>query len=146
VKVDIRFPSTDVPLLLYDERCSVCRRFVSLVVRADARGKLRIAPLQSPRGEALRRDHPQFAAKDSAVWVPPSGAPLGYSDAILEALAYLGGGWRVVAGLGRLIPRAVRDWAYRAFARNRRFFGWLGLDQLDPRSRARLLPDQADSP
>lgn len=133
-----------LPVLLYDERCGVCRRFVSMLVGADRRGLIRIAPLQGPRGDQVRRNHPGFAAKDSALWLPPRGNPVGHSDAILAALEYLGGGWRLAARAARFIPRTVRDWAYRTFAEHRSGFGRIGLAQLDERSRQRLLPD--DSP
>ena len=127
------------PILLYDERCSVCRRFIAILIGADRTGHIRIAPLQGARGEWIRKTHPEFSDRDSAVWVPPKGPPVGYSDAILAALRHVGGGWRMLARACRLVPRGFRNRVYRAFARNRRYFGWLGLAELDERSRQRLL-------
>jgi predicted DCC family thiol-disulfide oxidoreductase YuxK len=41
------------------------------------------------------------------------------SDAALQALTPLGGGWAVLAALGRVVPRPVRDTVYNAIARRR---------------------------
>ena len=129
-----------MPLLLYDEKCSVCRRFVSLAVNRDRSGAIRIAPLQGPHGEELRRAHPAHATMNSALYLEREGAvPLERSDAILAVAVVSGPPWRVAAATARLIPRPLRDWAYRTFAGNRKYFGWMGLEQLDERSRARLL-------
>jgi len=119
------------PVLFYDENCGVCRRFVAMALRADARGLLRIAPLKSDHADALRLRYPALVDLTSAFWLPANGAPLAQSDAILSTLHYLGGAWRALAWVGRLVPRALRDWAYRAFADNRRFFGWLSLPARD---------------
>ncbi len=129
----------DGPVLLYDADCSVCRRFVALVIHADKRGQLRIAPLHSELGEQLRRVHPAFTARDSAVWVPVAGTAVGHSDAILAALAHVGGGWGLLAAGGRVVPRRLRDQAYRFFAGHRSWFAWLGLDQLDESARRRTV-------
>lgn len=130
------------PILFYDHRCSVCRRFIAWVVDADHSGSLRIAPLHGVHFELVRAGHPEFDARRSAIWFPRHGPPRSQSDAILAVFHYLGGGWKILATLGRLIPRAWRDKAYRAFATHRGRFGWLGLQTLDPRTLARILPEE----
>jgi predicted DCC family thiol-disulfide oxidoreductase YuxK len=40
------------------------------------------------------------------------------SDAVLEVLARLDGGWQLLAGF-RAMPQPLRDWAYSEFARQR---------------------------
>ena len=127
------------PVLLYDENCSVCRRFISLVVNADNRGGMRIAPLLSPLGDAIRQSHPEYSARDSALWIGRDGNILAYSDAILAALDYLGGPWTALTAAMRIVPHALRDAAYRTFASNRNLFAPLGLSELDSRSLGRLL-------
>lgn len=42
-------------------------------------------------------------------------------------LSLLGGGWKVLARLGRLIPRSLRDGAYDLIARNR--YRWFGTSE-----------------
>ena len=139
--VEGRSPSG--PLLLYDAQCSVCRRFVSLVIHADTRGTISIAPLVGRHGDALRRTHPVFGARESAVWIPRTGPALAQSDAILAALRHLGGGWKWLADLAGHVPRKFRNGAYRWFAGHRRWFGWLGLDELDAIVRSRMLEEQS---
>lgn len=133
--------SASGPLLLYDARCSVCRRFVTFVVHADRSGTIRIAPLVGSHGDALRRTHPVFGARESAVWIPRNGPAVAQSDAILAVLRHLGGGWKLVAALGAAVPAAFRNAAYRWFAQHRRWFSWLGLADLDTMVRSRLLED-----
>jgi len=41
---------------------------------------------------------------------------------VLNAAKYLDGVWYPLAALGSLCPAAIRDWAYRLIARNRRRF------------------------
>ena len=127
------------PVLLYDEKCSVCRRFISLIVNSDNRGAMRIAPLQSPLGDAIRHARPEIAPKDSAVWIGPDGEISAFSDAILAALDYLGGPWTALTAAMRIVPYQLRDRAYRAFAENRNLFGRLGLSTLDSRTLERML-------
>jgi predicted DCC family thiol-disulfide oxidoreductase YuxK len=132
------------PVLLFDARCGVCRRFVAFLVHADRGGRIRIAPLESPLGSGVRGRYPQFDRRDSAVWLPVRGRPSGFSDAILDGLAYVGGAWKLVAGAGRLVPRKIRDGVYRLFAGNRRYFGWLSMSELDEESQARIVRGMAD--
>jgi len=128
------------PVLLYDDQCGVCRRFVAFVVRADRSGGIRIAPLRSTLGADLRGRYPEFDRQDSAVWLPAGGPPTGFSDAILDSLAWLGGGWRLLAGAGRLVPRPFRDRVYRLFASNRDHFRGLAQDEFSRQTRDRMVP------
>jgi predicted DCC family thiol-disulfide oxidoreductase YuxK len=136
--------NSDGPVFFYDTGCSVCRRFVELLVNADRRGEIRIAALTGARATTLRERHPAVMAINSAVWLPVTGDPVNQSDAILSALAYVGGMWRVVAWLAHGVPRFLRDRIYRAFAGNRRYFGRFGIATLGPRAAARVLHDTAD--
>lgn len=62
------------------------------------------------------------------------------SDAALEIARLMGGPWRVF-GAARLLPRGIRDWAYRLIARNRyRLFGRTESCRIPtPALRARFL-------
>jgi predicted DCC family thiol-disulfide oxidoreductase YuxK len=132
------------PVLLYDARCGVCRRFVRFLVRQDWKDTVRIAPLQSPLGAGVRGRYPEFDRQDSAVWLPSRGRPTGYSDAILDSLAHIGGRWKVVARAMRMVPRRIRDRAYRLFAGNRRYFGWLSIPDLGEEADARIIQGMSD--
>ena len=112
--------STADAVLLYDGTCGFCAASVQFVLRHERRATLRFATLEGPLGEGARRSHPELAGVDSVVWVEPArGRVLVRSDAALAVAAYLGGPWRALAALGRLVPRRLRDAVYDLIARNR---------------------------
>ena len=116
---------TPPPILLYDGDCGFCARSVQFLLAREGRDRsLRFATLQGPAGEAARRARPDLAGIDSVLWVEPDAEGrfarvLVRSDAALRALTDLGGGWRVLAALGRLAPRGLRDAIYDLVARHR---------------------------
>ena len=114
-------------LLLYDGTCGFCAESVQFVLRHDRRRRaLRFASLQGPTGSDVRGRHPALETVDSVIWYEPA-APGGggrevilvRSSAVLHVLRYLGGAWRLLAWLGALVPRPVRDGAYDFVARHR---------------------------
>lgn len=114
------------PLLVYDGDCGLCARSVRFVLRHEGRRRtLRFATLQGPLGATIRARYLETVGVDSVIWYERTGNAARVrlrSDAVLRVLAYLGGGWRVLGWLGRVVPRAILDRAYDAVARNRRRF------------------------
>ena len=112
-------------LVLFDGRCGLCNRSVRWLLRRDRYDRLRFTPSDSPLGaEAMARHSLDPAlAPNSILVVEHAGAPgeqlRTRSDAVLALLAQLPAPWPAVAALGRLIPRALRDLAYRLVARHR---------------------------
>lgn len=132
------------PLLFFDGSCGLCAASVRFIVRHEGpRRDLRFAPLAGPRAQELR-DRGVLGAADSVVWYEPAGPGRGErvlvrSDAMLAAAAYLGGGWRVLGTLGRAVPSALRDAAYRLVARHRHRLGGAACVIPGPDERARFL-------
>ena len=92
--------------IFYDGGCGFCHGFVRFVLSEEPAGEgFRFAPLETG---------------DSIVVRTGDGETLTRSDAVLHVLERLGGLWRVFAGIGKWIPRPVRDAMYRGFARIRR--------------------------
>ncbi len=116
----------DAPVLLYDGVCGFCNKSVQTVIDHDRRGAMRFAALQSAYGEAVIKRHPELRGVDSVVYVERDGGVERVhvrSDAALKVAGYLGGFWKLFLA-ARLMPRALRDYFYDLFARNRyRFFG-----------------------
>ena len=118
---------TDRPaLLLYDGTCGFCAGSVQFVLRRDRRRRaLRFASLQGPTGSDVRGRHPELETVDSVSWYEPASPAGGRevllvrSSAVLHVLRYLGGAWRMLAWLGALVPRPLRDGAYDFVARHR---------------------------
>ena len=90
----------------YDGDCGFCHGFVRFVVSEEsAEEGFRFAPLETGETVVVRT---------------AEGAMLTHSDAILHILGRLGGLWCIAGGVGRLVPRVLRDAMYRGFARMRR--------------------------
>jgi len=112
-------------VLLYDGTCGFCARSVQFVLSHErAGGTLRFARLEGPLGTALRAQHPELAAVDSVLWFEPAtvSSPeriLWRSSGALRVARYLGGIWSLLASLGALVPRPVRDAVYDWIARHR---------------------------
>ena len=135
---------TDAPLLVYDGDCAFCARSVQFILRFDRRRTVRFAARDGVHGTAVRTRHPALASVDSLLWVDGLGAGevvRTHSDAALAAARYLGGVWGVLAALGRVVPRPVRDTVYRIIARNRHRLGGgaAACVVFTPDERARVL-------
>jgi predicted DCC family thiol-disulfide oxidoreductase YuxK len=113
-------PPTNKPeTVFYDGSCGFCHRSVTFVVTRDRRGFFRFAPLfgstfLSKVAEAERHDLP-----DSIVVLTVDGRILTRSAAALHIGRRLGGVWRLLAALGRIVPAFLRDSVYNAVARVR---------------------------
>jgi predicted DCC family thiol-disulfide oxidoreductase YuxK len=103
--------------VFFDGDCGFCHRWVQLVVKHDQDGRaFRFAPR---KGETFR----SLVAAERGQALPPSilvltteGQILTRSSAVLHILDRLGGGWRVMAFVGRMVPAGIRDVAYRFIA------------------------------
>jgi predicted DCC family thiol-disulfide oxidoreductase YuxK len=111
--------------LFYDGHCALCHRAVQFVLAHDGSdGVACFAPLG---GAGFRESIPEDrrgSLPDSLVVLTSDGRLLSRSDAVLHILTRLGGGWRALAHIVGLAPRALRDAAYDGIARVRyRVFG-----------------------
>jgi predicted DCC family thiol-disulfide oxidoreductase YuxK len=127
-------------LLLFDGVCHLCDASVRFIVRHDPAGRIKFAPIQSPLGSSLYKQHGlDPAAPNAMLFLTPRGA-FQASDAALEIARTLGGVWQI-ALLFKPLPRALRDAAYYFIARNR--YRWFGKDEScmmpSPELQARML-------
>jgi len=107
-------PVTDT--VFYDGHCGLCHRTVRFLLAEGSPSAFRFAPLQSKTFEQTltkdrRRDLP-----DSIVLLTHDDRILIYSSAVVYIFQRLGGAWRIVGTLLSLVPRALRDAAYRFIA------------------------------
>ena len=114
-------------VLLFDGDCGLCTRIVQLVLRADRKGTLCFASLQSEFGRKIITRHAELRDVDSVALLETRGSG-GYhvsvrSEAALRLARYLGFPWRLF-GLVRVVPRPLRDRAYDWIARRR--YRWFG--------------------
>jgi predicted DCC family thiol-disulfide oxidoreductase YuxK len=140
-------PRLREPVLLYDGECGLCSRLVQWVLRLEREKTLRFASLQGAFASEVRRRYPETGRADTVIWLEPldgSGSErvLLKSEAVLRLASYLGGPWRALGRVTRLVPRRVRDWLYDQVARRRRrwFEPVLACPVPPPEQRTRLLP------
>ena len=133
------------PVLLYDGTCGFCARSVQFVLRRERpNGTLRFARLEGPLGTALRSRHPELTTVDSVLWYEPATATsperlLWRSRGALRVAHYLGGVWSLLASLGALVPRPLRDAVYDWIARHRHELGADACLVPTPEQRRRFL-------
>ena len=128
------------PIVLFDGVCNLCSRSVQMILRHDRKARFRFASLQSPLGEKLRNDLGIDREKVDSVILVEGGRWYKESDAALRIANGLGGLWKAF-GIFRLVPRPIRDAAYRLIARNR--YRWFGKTETcwvpTPELRGRFL-------
>lgn len=116
------------PIVFYDGVCGLCNRLVQFLLKRDRHDRFRFAPLQSEFAASLLKRHGLDSRDLDTVYLvldnkQSSERVLARSDAVLYLLRQLGGVWGI-AGLGRVLPKWVRDGIYKIIAGNRyRVFG-----------------------
>jgi len=106
-------------VLFFDGDCAFCTKSVNRVFDLDRKGVIDFSPLQGgfSRARGLER-HADPQAGTMVLLRETDGAVFLRSDALIELGRALGG-WCKVALLGFLIPKCLRDAAYKWIARNR---------------------------
>ncbi|MGA9885453.1 MAG: DCC1-like thiol-disulfide oxidoreductase family protein [Candidatus Acidiferrales bacterium] len=131
-------------ILFYDGHCALCHGAVKFVLKHDRNGTaFCFAPLQG--GTFIARVPPNLRTTlpDSIVVLTNEGDLLLQSDAFLHILTRLGGGWRILASMLRVVPRFVRDAVYNFVAQIRyRVFGVRSdlCPLVSPELRSRFYP------
>ena len=111
-------------VIVFDGVCVLCNGWVRFLLRRDHARKYRFAAMQGPSGKALLRRHGIDPENPSSFLLLDVAGAWTDTHAILRVLAELGGPWRLLSRALALAPRAWRDRAYAALARNR--YRWFG--------------------
>ena len=127
------------PILFFDGECGFCDRAIRFSMAHDPHGRLYAATLAGETARAaLAPFREMLVGVDSTVLYLPATPTRAasvqiHSDAALTVLRILGGGWTVLGTLGLIVPRWIRDGAYKAFAKRRfQLFGRVDACQLSP--------------
>ena len=110
-------------VIVFDGVCALCSRWVRFLLRFDRVGRYRFAAMQGAHGRQLLAAHGLDPEDPLSFLLVEDGKAYTDTDAIVRVLAGLGGVWKL-AGLARVLPRPLRDRAYRWLARNR--YRWFG--------------------
>jgi len=101
----------------------LCSANAQFVLKHDHSRRFKLASMQGEAGAALFRHFGVDPADPESMIVVRGDTALRDSDAVLAIYAGLGWPWKAFAGL-RIMPRVLRNPAYRWIARNRyRIFG-----------------------
>ena len=110
-------------IVLFDAECVLCSANAQFILTHDKRHAMRLASMQGEVGAELFRKHGMDPADPQSILLIDGDTVYRDSDAVLGIYARLGWPWRLVS-FARIVPRALRDPAYRWLARNRyRLFG-----------------------
>lgn len=133
--------STDSPILVFDGVCVLCSRSVQFVLRHDRDKRFRFATTQSETGRQLMLAHGFDPNRPSSVLLIENDAVFVESSAAVHVLRAFGGVWKIAAELIWIVPRPVRDAAYRGIAKRR--YQWFGKNDScylpQPGDRTRFL-------
>lgn len=111
-------------IVLFDGKCNLCSSVVQFLIRQDKYKRLRYAPMQSEKGEALLKNYgfPHQYLK-SFVLIEGSGSVFKKSTAALKLFGKLPWYWRWTQ-MFWVIPKFLRDPVYEFISRNRtKWFG-----------------------
>jgi predicted DCC family thiol-disulfide oxidoreductase YuxK len=114
-------------VMLYDGLCGFCNKTGQWLLKRDRYDRFRYAPQQSSFAAAILARHGidrEIMIKNNSVYLvldldSDHERLLTQSDVTVKLLLLMGGGWRVLGSLLRLVPRFVRNAAYTVAARNR---------------------------
>lgn len=115
---------TQDPIIVFDTDCVLCSSMVAFVLTHERDRRLRFAGAWSAEGLALAARHGFSRLQlDETFLLITDSRILTRSDAGLEVLRHMKAPWRWLAML-RVVPRPLRDVAYRFVARRR--YRWFG--------------------
>ena len=115
--------TSEPDLIVFDGECVLCSRTAGFVLKRDRARRFRLTTAQGQTGQRLYRELGLPGDRFETMLVVRDGRALTESDAALAIAAGLGWPWRAAAA-ARLVPRPLRDAAYRLVARNR--YRWFG--------------------
>ena len=115
-----RHPPPGTLLVLIDADCVLCTTSARWMLRRDAQHRLRIAPLQGTTAANLGLTPTGPAAGWTILARTDDGRILDRSNAILAIGRTLHQPWRALAAIASIVPRPIRDAAYRLVAASRR--------------------------
>lgn len=126
-------------IIFFDGVCGLCNKTINFLMRIDKRQNLKFAPLQ---GQTVQGRLPAEIIEDLNTLVfYENGKLSNRTTAVLRAIKAIGGFWRLLY-VFIIIPSPMRDWIYKAVAKNR--YKWFGKHDTcrmpTPEERGRLLP------
>ncbi len=105
-------------IIVFDGVCNFCNGAVNFIIARDPRVKFAFTPMQSEYGQKLiDRFQITNVGFDTFLLIKENSCYV-WTDAAIEIAKDLSGFW-FLTSIFKVIPRPIRDFLYRAFARNR---------------------------
>jgi len=105
-------------IIIFDGVCNFCNGSVNFIIRRDPDKEFTFTPMQSELAKELVQKHGiDNVGFDSFVLIKKQQCYL-RTDAAIEIANGLTGYWYLFS-VFKIVPRPIRDWFYRLFARNR---------------------------
>ena len=109
-------------IIFYDGLCSMCNRFVRILITLDKKEKFLLASLQGKNGKILQKKFSkELHEVDSVIFY--NKQVYTKTSAVINILSELGGIYKL-AYIFNIIPSFISDSIYDYIARNR--FQWFG--------------------
>lgn len=130
------------PILFYDGECGFCKGSIRFVLRHDRNHHLLFAPLQGETAaDALKDSGLPADIGAKSIVLHEQGKYLTRSRAAFRTMEHMGGAWRLMAVVLKIIPSRIADNFYNLVARYRgRIPAGESCELLPPEQRKRFLP------
>ena len=110
-------------VVLFDGVCNFCNSSINFIIEHDKKNYFKFAPLQSEIAQKLLKENNLDSPDIDSVILIEDGTVFTHSTAALKIARGLGGIWSV-GYVFIVIPKFIRDFFYKLFAKNRyRLFG-----------------------
>lgn len=108
-------------IIIFDGVCNFCNGAVNFIIERDHKNAFVFAPLQSPKAQELISKHKASKVGFDTFLLIKNNKCFYRTDAAFEITKDLSSYWYMFRGL-KILPKPIRDYFYRLFARNRYFF------------------------
>ena len=105
-------------IVIFDGVCNFCNWAVNFIIKRDPRGLFAFTPMQSDLARELMKKNQIYNVGIDTFLLIKNDKCFVFTDAALEVAKDLTGFWYLF-NLVKAIPRPIRDFFYRLFARNR---------------------------
>jgi predicted DCC family thiol-disulfide oxidoreductase YuxK len=110
-------------IIIFDGVCNFCNRAINFIIKHDPNEKFAFIPMQTELASSLAKKCNINNVGLNTILLVKNGRCYMWSDAVLEISKDLSGCWYLF-NIMKIIPRPIRDFFYKLFARNRyKLFG-----------------------
>jgi predicted DCC family thiol-disulfide oxidoreductase YuxK len=111
-------------IILFDGVCNLCNGSVIFILQHERKPEFKFASVQSETGKELLSWCGLAADYQQAVILIDDGKVYAGSTAALKIGTMLTVPWSLLAQIGLIVPRFIRDWVYNQIAQHR--YQWFG--------------------